>query len=114
MAEENPEEREERVVLDPRTLANLDPETLTRLRSEFGATVELRASKPGLAALLDSLRTGAVSPVRRVAEYDRGFDRTRPGYDKYYDRDRPSIVARAEQVTNPSIDVDALNRLFGR
>jgi hypothetical protein len=106
---------EERVVLDARTLASLAPETMEKLRSEFGATIELRASKPGMASILESL-TGRVTAggIGAAAEYDRGFDRTSPGYDKYYDRDRTSLTTMEEVVRPAELDVRNLNRLFRR
>lgn len=104
---------EERVTLDARTLSSLDPETLSRLRSEFGATVELKTTKPGLTALLDNLSKTGVADLAMAADYDRGFDRTSPGYDKYYDRDR-AMSNPADLVTNPAIDASILNRVVGR
>lgn len=115
MAEDSKNPKEERVALDARTLTSLDPETLARLRSEFGVSVELKSTKPGLAALLDNLTKGGVagSALLPAAEYDRGFDRTSPGYDKYYDRDR-SMVNPSEAVSNPSFDASILNKLIRR
>lgn len=105
---------EERVTIDARTLSNLNPEVLARLRSEFGIAVEIKSTKPGLTALLDSLtKGGSVAGVGAEAAYDRGFDRTSPGYDKFYDRDRGSLTV-ADQITNPGIDISALNKLIRR
>jgi hypothetical protein len=94
----------------------LDPEMLARLRSEFGISVELKSVKPGLTALLDNLtKGGAGSPS--AAEYDRGFDRTNPGYDKFYDRDAPQVAAAEEapkpgiEAPKPGIDASMLNKL---
>ncbi len=101
----------ESLALDARDLSALSPEALNRLRSEFGATVELRASKPGMAALLDNLSGRISAGAGAVAEYDRGFDRTNPGYDKYYDRDR-ALLDPAAAVSNPALDVSVLNRLI--
>ena len=100
MADGSDKEKES-VVIDASTLHALRPETIARLKNEFGATFELRASKEGLAALLDSVNKGNV-PVGlgAVAAYDRGFDRTNPGYDKFYDRDKASLV---DSITNPAI-----------
>lgn len=107
--------QEERVSLDARTLSSLSPETLARLRSEFGLSVELKSTKPGLTALLDGLtKPGAVNPTLATADaYDRGFDRTSPGYDKFYDRDR-AMVNPADALINPAIDAGILNRLNRR
>ncbi|MDQ1833642.1 hypothetical protein [Massilia scottii] len=108
MAEEN-ESGEERVVLDARTLQSISPETLARLRSEFGMSVELKSTKPGLSGLLDSLTRGGTitTPQGMVAAYDRGFDRTSPGYDKYYDRDR-ALANPAQDLINPAINPGSL------
>lgn len=105
---------EEHVIIDSRTLAALAPETLDKLRSEFGASVQLRASKQGMAALLDSLTGKPTVSAGMRAAYDRGFDRTSPGYDKYYDRDRAALTA-ADPVSNPPVlDVSVLNRLVNK
>jgi hypothetical protein len=103
---------EERVVLDARTLQSINPETLARLRSEFGMSVELKSTKPGLSALLDGLTKGsaATTQMARAAAYDRGFDRTNPGYDKFYDRDR-AMRNMMESVVNPAVDASVLNDL---
>jgi hypothetical protein len=103
------EKETDRVVIDVTTLHALRPETIARLKNEFGATFELRASKEGLAALLDSVNKGSI-PVGlgKVAEYDRGFDRTNPGYDKFYDRDKASLV---DSITNPVVNKPELDLL---
>ena len=44
---EDGEPEGDRVTVDGRTLAKLDPEMLARLRSEFGISVELKSVKPG-------------------------------------------------------------------
>lgn len=115
MAEDN--SGEERVVLDARTLGSIDPETLARLRSEFGISVELRSNKPGLTAMLDNLTkpgaSGTLTGVAAQAAYDRGFDRTNPGYDKFYDRDQ-ALLDPAAAVSNPAVDAAVLNRLIRR
>jgi len=101
------------VVVDASTLRALNPETLDRLKNEFGAKFELHASKEGLASLLDSVNrakslTGSVPPV---GAYDRGFDRTSPGYDKFYDRDRAILTAStaSDAVVNPAETLPALD-----
>jgi hypothetical protein len=108
-----PDKTEERITLDHTTLKNLEPDTLARLRSEFGASVELKSTKPGLIALLDNLTKAGGAVVASDNAYDRGFDRTNPGYDRYYDRAGAARTLN-EEVINPAIDAGLLNNLVKR
>src|SRR5690348_5638878 len=86
-----PDSEKTTISIDPRTLTALDPQTIERLRNEFGATLEVRASMAGMAALLDRLGAQAMTGGAAVAaDFDRVFDRTNPGYDRMFDRDHPA------------------------
>ena len=57
MREEKSRTMEQRVVIDKQALTELDPSTIARLRSDFADSLEIRATKPGLADLLDNMST---------------------------------------------------------
>jgi hypothetical protein len=84
--------------ISPDEFRSLTPERLTALQARYGLELRIRSSAAGVAALLGELKKepGAIS---LMADYDRGFDRTSPGYDKYYDRDR-AIMFRPEDLVS--------------
>lgn len=86
------------VTLNLQDLQALSPEVLAQLQKEHGLEIQVRSSSAGIDRLAQNL--GGAQALRK-AEYDRGFDRTSPGYDKYYDRDR-AMVNPADLVTNPA------------
>ena len=82
--------------LSAHELASLDPQKLADLQAKHGLEINLRSTS---AAISDVLKT--VGRAGAVAEYDRGFDRTTPGYDKYYDRDK-AMINPADLVSDPA------------
>lgn len=84
------------VEVSPTDLQALTPDKLKELQERFGLEVQIRSSSAGIAKILGAI--GRPGDISRVAVYDRGFDRTSPGYDKYYDRDRSSVF---DKVLDP-------------
>jgi hypothetical protein len=87
-------------------LQALNPKTLQDLHEKYGLEVQIRSNSAAVNQILTSL--GKIGPQ---AAFQRGFDRTSPGYDKYYNRDflqgRPG-----EDVINPAMPLqEALKTL---
>lgn len=89
------------ITIDLETLSALHPDMLKELKEKHGLEIQVRSSQPGIDRLTSSI------PVKKAgaAEYDRGFDRTNPGYDKYYDRDK-AMINPGELVSQPAKLVD--------
>ncbi len=80
-------------------LQALGPDALAELQKQHGLEIQLRSSAAGIDKIASNLATNAAKMAQ--AAFDRGFDRTTPGYDKYYDRDR-AMMNPADLVTNPA------------
>lgn len=83
----------------------LNAAALDHLQGKFGHEVRVSSTRAALSEILRNIDRKGIGSLTNAAEYDRGFDRTSPGYDKYYDRDRANINP-ADLVSNP-IDVVA-------
>ena len=81
----------------------LNKAAIDHLQGKYGQDVQLHSTNAALRAILSQIDRKVITG--NVSAYDRGFDRTSPGYDRYYDRDRSNIVNPADLVINPVIDV---------
>lgn len=84
--------------ISPADFVALNSAAVEALEGKYGLSIRIRARSAALAAVLKEIEK--ISPTGPVSEYDRGFDRTSPGYDKYYDRDRSAVVD-IERFDNP-------------
>ncbi|MBC8085710.1 MAG: hypothetical protein H7Z40_00475 [Phycisphaerae bacterium] len=75
----------------PKSFDSLNQTAIAHLQGKYGQDVQVTSTKAVLAEILAHIDRRSVLDVGAVAAYDRGFDRTSPGYDKYYDRDRSSL-----------------------
>jgi hypothetical protein len=83
----------------------LNETALAHLQGKYGQEVRLSTTRAALNEILRNIDRRVVGPGG-IAAYDRGFDRTSPGYDKYYDRDR--AMNPADAIINPGIDVSGM------
>lgn len=84
--------------VSPKEFQALNRVALEALQGEFGFQIQVRSAKVAINEILKSI--DKLTPVDIVAAYDRGFDRTSPGYDRYYDRDR-NISSPLDLVSQP-------------
>jgi len=85
----------------PRSFSSLNEAAIEHLQGKYGQDVQVTSTKAVLNEILSHIDRKSVIDVGAVAAYDRGFDRTNPGYDKYYDRDRAALNM-GDLVTNPA------------
>lgn len=86
----------------PASFGSLNQAAVEHLQGKYGQDIQVRSTKAVLSEILSHVDRKFTLDVGAVAAYDRGFDRTSPGYDKYYDRDRAALTA-ADLVSNPAI-----------
>ena len=91
----------------PKSFGTLNEAAVEHLQGKYGQDVQVRSTKAVLAEILSHIDRRSVVDVGSVAAYDRGFDRTSPGYDKYYDRDRAALTM--EDLVRPG-DIGKLGR----
>jgi hypothetical protein len=84
-----------------RSFSSLNEAAIEHLQGKYGQDVQVQSTKAVLSQILSHIDRRTVVDIGAVAAYDRGFDRTSPGYDKYYDRDRASSIE--DLVTNPQV-----------
>jgi hypothetical protein len=86
----------------PRSFGSLNEAAIEHLQGKYGQEVQVQSTKAVLVEILSHIDRRSAIDVGAVAAYDRGFDRTVPGYDKFYDRDRASMSI-GDLVTNPQV-----------
>jgi hypothetical protein len=79
--------------------STLNKAAMESLQGKYGDDVQFYSTNAALRAILSQIDRKVITG--NVAAYDRGFDRTNPGYDKYYDRDRAALINPADLVTQP-------------
>jgi hypothetical protein len=86
----SPEEKQ------PDIFETLNRAALDHLQGKYGHEVRVKTTRAALNEILNNIDRKNLGEVATPAEYDKGFDRTSPGYDKTYDRDRADMSERPD------------------
>lgn len=103
-ASDDPTGAKRAIDVSPEDLQALTPDALRELQQKHGLELSIRSSARGIDKILETLGR---EEIGNIAVFDRGFDRTSPGYDKYYNRDRNDEIAK---IFDPAINPGQVER----
>jgi hypothetical protein len=87
MSSEERKKEEEKV--SPAEFQAVNQTALDALQGKFGVSLRFRSSSAAMHEVLKKIeKEASEEETTKPREFDRGFDRTKPGYDKHYDRER--------------------------
>ena len=85
--------------VSPAEFQALNEAALAALQGKYGAIIKIRSTTASIQEILKDVDRASFPGTIGELEYDKGFDRTNPGYDRRYDRDSPGRFFMEESLS---------------